>query len=361
MSDQSQGPGLWPATDGESSSSDQVRGTAPEAPAPHSVAPGQWTPRPHVPSAPGGADSEATGQAATFLPFAPNPFVADTGAESQSPTVPPVAPEVEPPVTPEVEPEVEPPVTPEVEPPVELTPLWTSGSPVVPDAEVTPLWARVPPVAPEAEVTSVWTILPPRSPGAEAASPSTALPPASPKPVEPEVTDQAAMAPPAESEPAAEVSFTRKPWVRRVSLVFVALVVVAAAVSVITPWWSNYELDAANERNSALAAKLATATKQLGDREAQTRANEAAVAKAVAATATISGDGTFAIVSDRAPGTYKTLGPVSGSCYYAVRRSPASDTVDNIIDSNNIAGPGVVTLQAGQYFESKGCQDWTKS
>ena len=62
------------------------------------------------------------------------------------------------------------------------------------------------------------------------------------------------------------------------------------------------------------------------------------------------------MASDKAAGTYKTPGPARSSCFDAILSSPNGSGIDN-----NIAGPGVVTLKAGQYFESNGCSGWTKN
>ena len=113
------------------------------------------------------------------------------------------------------------------------------------------------------------------------------------------------------------------------------------------------------------ASDKAAADKATADRAAasQAAADQAAAAQALADVAknTIPGDGIFAIGSDKAAGTYKTPGPAGGSCYYAVLSSPNGSGIDNIIDNNNISGPGIVTLKAGQYFETNRCSDWTKS
>lgn|GEM_PF-1843115 len=90
---------------------------------------------------------------------------------------------------------------------------------------------------------------------------------------------------------------------------------------------------------------------------------QAAAQAAAAAKSKIPGSGTFAIGSDKTPGTYQTPGPERGfsSCYYAVLSSPTASGIDNIIDNNNISGQGIVSLKAGQYLETSRCQDWTKN
>jgi len=126
------------------------------------------------------------------------------------------------------------------------------------------------------------------------------------------------------------------------------------------------EKDAASQKAAAdqAAAEKAAADKVAADQAAAAKAatdQAAAAAVADAARNTIPGSGIFEIGGDKNPGTYRTSGPVDRSCYYAVLSSPNASGVDNIIDNNNIQGPGIVTLQAGQFFETSGCADWTRS
>ena len=126
------------------------------------------------------------------------------------------------------------------------------------------------------------------------------------------------------------------------------------------------EKDAASQKAAAdqAAAEKAAADKVAADQAAAAKAatdQAAAAAVADAARNTIPGSGIFEIGGDKNPGTYRTSGPVDRSCYYAVLSSPNASGVDNIIDNNNIQGPGIVTLQAGQFFETSRCADWTRS
>ena len=106
------------------------------------------------------------------------------------------------------------------------------------------------------------------------------------------------------------------------------------------------------------AEKQAAADKAAADKVA---AAEAAEAAATAARNTIPGSGTFEIGSEKSPGTYKTSGPKdSTSCYYAVLRSPSGGSSSNIIDNDIISGQGIVSLSAGQFFETSRCNDWVK-
>lgn len=124
-----------------------------------------------------------------------------------------------------------------------------------------------------------------------------------------------------------------------------------------------------DEADRKAAADKAAADKAAADKAAadQAAAEKAAADQAAAAAAaeaqkdTIPGSGIFEIGNDKNPGTYKTSGPAGRSCYYAVLSSPNGSGVDNIIDNNIVDGPAIVTLQAGQYFESNGCSDWTRS
>jgi hypothetical protein len=110
------------------------------------------------------------------------------------------------------------------------------------------------------------------------------------------------------------------------------------------------------------AADKATADQAAAEKAAADQAAAAAAAEAVKNT--IPGSGIFAIGDDKNPGTYKTSGPAGSNivgCYYAVLSSPNGSGIDNIIDNNIIQGPGIVTLKAGQYFETNGCSEWTRS
>ncbi|GAB3587033.1 hypothetical protein [Calidifontibacter terrae] len=74
---------------------------------------------------------------------------------------------------------------------------------------------------------------------------------------------------------------------------------------------------------------------------------------------TIPGDGTFQVGVDVQPGRYVSTTPDSGNCYWARMSGP--DGFDDIIDNNNSSGQSVVTIKAtDKYFESSGCNTWTK-
>jgi hypothetical protein len=71
-------------------------------------------------------------------------------------------------------------------------------------------------------------------------------------------------------------------------------------------------------------------------------------------TTTINGDGTYAVGSDIAPGTYSSAGPVGDSpCYW--KRLNGSTVVDNALSKK----PQVVQIDSGDTtFETDDCQPW---
>jgi hypothetical protein len=79
--------------------------------------------------------------------------------------------------------------------------------------------------------------------------------------------------------------------------------------------------------------------------------------------ATSFGDGTYKVGDDIAPGTYKTSGPRAGSpipnCYWA-RMKDDSGNLDAVIANDNTQGPTRITVKAGEYLKTSGC-DWTKA
>lgn len=114
----------------------------------------------------------------------------------------------------------------------------------------------------------------------------------------------------------------------------------------------------------AAQADLEAAQAALADREAAVKSAEkdvaarerkVGIAEATAAKNTISGEGMYEAGADIKPGTYKTSG--RKGCYYAVLNSP--DTFD-IAVNNNIDGPGILTVNAGQYLMLSGCADWVR-
>lgn len=85
--------------------------------------------------------------------------------------------------------------------------------------------------------------------------------------------------------------------------------------------------------------------------------------KKPAAPAAIDGDGQYLVGEDIKAGTYKTAGPQDDDfglgCYWA-RLKNASGEFDAIITNGNITGQARVTVNKGEYFETKGCQKWEK-
>ncbi|MFF4346335.1 hypothetical protein [Streptomyces sp. NPDC001530] len=77
----------------------------------------------------------------------------------------------------------------------------------------------------------------------------------------------------------------------------------------------------------------------------------------------VEGDGQYLVGEDMQAGTYKTAGPdKSGfvdNCYWA-RTKDASGEFGAIIANDNLQGQGRVTVKKGEYFETNGCQKWTK-
>ncbi|MFE9538969.1 hypothetical protein [Streptomyces sp. NPDC006691] len=78
---------------------------------------------------------------------------------------------------------------------------------------------------------------------------------------------------------------------------------------------------------------------------------------------TIDGDGQYLVGEDIQAGTYKTAGPENDDfglgCYWA-RNKNASSEMGAIIANDNITGQSRVTVNKGEYFETKGCLKWEK-
>ena len=72
---------------------------------------------------------------------------------------------------------------------------------------------------------------------------------------------------------------------------------------------------------------------------------------------TIEGDGTYAVGSDIAPGTYESAGPVGdGACYW--KRVNGSDIVDNALSKK----PQFVQIDpTDTAFTTNDCQPWQKT
>ena len=71
---------------------------------------------------------------------------------------------------------------------------------------------------------------------------------------------------------------------------------------------------------------------------------------------TIDHDGTYAVGSDIAPGTYSTAGPVgNGTCYWKRTSNPDGALIDNSMSKK----PQVVLIDpTDKAFKTDGCQPW---
>jgi hypothetical protein len=109
-------------------------------------------------------------------------------------------------------------------------------------------------------------------------------------------------------------------------------------------------------------AAVEKAEADLGERDEKLSKAEAAVKQREKAVGlvekeirdnTIPGDGVFEVGVDMKAGAYKTAG--AADCYYAVN----GDANGNDIRSNNItSGPATVAVSAGEFFETRRCDDW---
>lgn len=116
-------------------------------------------------------------------------------------------------------------------------------------------------------------------------------------------------------------------------------------------------------RESKVAAKEAEVGKAdaaVKTAEAAVKAREEAVTGAEKAKAANTvGDGTWTVGTDVEPGTYRAAAAVGSTCYWGIYRSGSNG--GDIIE-NDIPGGGrpVVTLSAGQDFNSTRCGKWEK-
>jgi hypothetical protein len=69
------------------------------------------------------------------------------------------------------------------------------------------------------------------------------------------------------------------------------------------------------------------------------------------------GPGTYLVGEDVKAGSYKTAGPTDSMCYWS-RNSNDSGELDAIIANDILEGPGRVTLNEGEIFETNGCDTW---
>jgi hypothetical protein len=110
---------------------------------------------------------------------------------------------------------------------------------------------------------------------------------------------------------------------------------------------------------------IATREADLTVREAAAKLAEDAVAAREAAVTTTEQqiadaqihDGTWTVGVDIAPGTYRTIEPVSGTCYWAIYKSGTNK--DDIVQNDIVnGGYPTVTIREGQDFESSRCGTW---
>jgi hypothetical protein len=130
-----------------------------------------------------------------------------------------------------------------------------------------------------------------------------------------------------------------------------------------------------------MKSKYDTLQNGISDREAKVTARETEVGKADAAVKTAEaavkvredavtgaektkaantvGDGTWTVGKDIEPGTYRAAAAVGSTCYWGIYQS---GTNGSKIIENDIPGGGrpVVTLSAGQDFNSTRCGKWEK-
>lgn len=169
---------------------------------------------------------------------------------------------------------------------------------------------------------------------------------------------------PAAGMPAGPKPSRRKAWLTHGATALVALVIGAGI---------GGDGESGGKDDSAAPAPAATVTEtapaEAGEPEpAVTVTKEVTVkpkpAKKPGAATTVEGDGQYLVGEDMKAGTYKTAGPEKGSiienCYWA-RTKDASGEFGAIISNDNLQGQGRVTVNKGEYFETNGCQEWTRT
>ncbi|WP_372408115.1 hypothetical protein [Streptomyces luteireticuli] len=74
-----------------------------------------------------------------------------------------------------------------------------------------------------------------------------------------------------------------------------------------------------------------------------------------------SGNGTFRVGSDIAPGTYRSLGNKKGGNCYWERAKDSKGDADSIIANDNVVGSSYVTVATGdKVFKTHGCKSWER-
>lgn len=113
------------------------------------------------------------------------------------------------------------------------------------------------------------------------------------------------------------------------------------------------ELKAKEDTLAQLAIGIESEKKALAEREAAVTATEQQVE------ANTINEGTWTVGVDVEPGTYRTTGPVTGTCYWAIFRSGTNK--DDIVQNDIVKGGSpTVTIAAGQDFETSRCGSWVK-
>ncbi|MFJ2733448.1 MULTISPECIES: hypothetical protein [unclassified Streptomyces] len=155
----------------------------------------------------------------------------------------------------------------------------------------------------------------------------------------------------------------RKAWLTHGATAFVALMVGTGI---------GNSGDSGSTDNSAAPAPAVTVTKTAAAERGEPKPAVTVTQKVTVApkpakkpgpATTVGGEGQYLVGDDMQAGTYKTAGPDEGSfiknCYWA-RTKDASGEFGAIIANENLKGQGRVTVNKGEYFETKGCQKWTK-
>ncbi|WP_424867554.1 hypothetical protein [Streptomyces sp. SAI-229] len=166
--------------------------------------------------------------------------------------------------------------------------------------------------------------------------------------------------------PAGPKPSRRKAWLTHGATALVALVIGAGIGG---DGESGGKDDSAAPSPAVTVTETAAAPAEAGEPEPAVTVTEKVTvtpkpAKKPGAATTVEGDGQYLVGEDMQAGTYKTAGPEKGSiienCYWA-RTKDASGEFGAIIANDNLQGQGRVTVNKGEYFETNGCQEWTKA
>ncbi|MFF6809079.1 hypothetical protein ACFZAG_04170 [Streptomyces sp. NPDC012403] len=201
---------------------------------------------------------------------------------------------------------------------------------------------------------------PPSTPGPAGSGNAPSWGAVPPMPVPPAGAGQ----PPA-GVPAGPKPSRRKAWLTHGATALVALVIGAGIGG---DGESGGKDDSAAPAPAVTVTETAAAPAEAGEPEPAVTVTEKVTvtpkpAKKPGAATTVEGDGQYLVGEDMQAGTYKTTGPEKGSiienCYWA-RTKDASGEFGAIIANDNLQGQGRVTVNKGEYFETNGCQEWTK-